>query len=100
MTSLPSLELLPPTTVWGLVDPTRLIWSTPSPPKITIEPLLKPWFMMLSFSVPPFTVPVLPVCSRMVSLPESPVMVARPVPWKMQSSPARPTMVPGPVSLP
>jgi hypothetical protein len=42
---------------------------------------------MLSFSVPPLTVPVLPVRSATVSLPESPTMVRRPDPLKMQSSP-------------
>jgi hypothetical protein len=44
-------------------------------------------------------VPVLPVRRVTVSLPESPVTVASPLPVKMQSSPASPTMVPGPVSV-
>ena len=52
----------------------------------------------LSSPVPPFTVPVLPACSTTVSLPGSPVTVARPVPVNRQSSPARPRIVPGPVS--
>jgi hypothetical protein len=53
---------------------------------------------MLSFSVPPFTVPVLPACRTTASLPESPVTVASPVPVEITSSPAKPTIVPGPVS--
>ena len=52
---------------------------------------------MLSFSLPAVIVPVLPVCSTTVSLPELPVTVAKPAPVKMQSSPASPTMVPGPL---
>ena len=54
---------------------------------------------MLSFSVPPFTVPVLPACRTTVSLPRVAGDGAQaPVPVKMLSSPASPTMVPGPVS--
>jgi hypothetical protein len=48
--------------------------------------------------VPPSTVPVLPAWVTTMSLPESPVTVAKPVPVKIWSSPARPTMVPGPAS--
>jgi hypothetical protein len=60
------------------------------------EPTAEPLSVMVSFSVPPLIVPVLPARRMMVSLPESPVTVARPAPVKMQSPPASPTMVPGP----
>ncbi len=84
--------------LWPEVEVAVSTVSAPSLPNSCIEPLLPP-AMMQSFSAPPFTVPVLPACRTTVSLPLSPVTVARPVPWKMLSSPASPTIVPGPVSV-
>ena len=54
---------------------------------------------MLSFSVPPLTMPVLPVCSRTVSSPEPPLTVTAPLPARIESLPPSPTMVPGPASV-
>ena len=51
---------------------------------------------MLSFSPSPLTLPVLPACSAIVSLPLSPLTIAGPAPVTMLSSPARPAIVPGP----
>ncbi len=96
MVSAPSLKSLPPTIVCAEVEAPVSIVSTPSLPNSCIEPLLP---MMQSFSVPPFTVPILPAWRMTVSLPLSPVTVAEPVPSAMLSSPARPTIVPGPVSV-
>ena len=72
--------------------------SAPSPPNSCIVPMAVPPSEMLSFSLPPLTVPVLPARRTTLSLPESPVTVARPEPVRIWSSPARPTMVPGPLS--
>ena len=73
--------------------------SAPALPNNCIAPTLLPE-MMQSFSVPPFTVPILPVCRMTVSLPESPVTVASPLPNAILSSPASPTIVPEPASVP
>ncbi len=98
MKSFPSFESLPPTIVCADVDKATEMESAPSLPNSTSEPTAS-GEKSESFSVPPLTVPVLPVRSSTVSLPESPVTVARPLPVRIVSSPARPTMVPGPVSL-
>ncbi len=95
--SAPSFESSPPTMVSAPVALKTSTKSAPSPPNSCIEPISVPSSVMLSFSLPPFTVPVLPVRRMISSLPESPVTVARPLPVRMESSPPSPMMVPGPV---
>jgi hypothetical protein len=97
MESLPSLESSPPTIVWAELAASKLTVSAPALPNVCIEPV-PAGPNTLSFSLPPLTVPVLPVRKRTLSLPESPVTVESPDPVEMVSSPARPMTVPGPVS--
>jgi hypothetical protein len=54
--------------------------SAPEPPNSCIAPVPAALSAMMSFSVPPFTVPVFPACRTTMSLPLSPVMLAAPVP--------------------
>jgi hypothetical protein len=59
---------VPPTIVCAAVVFRTSTVSAPSPPNSTIEPTSPPE-KIESFSVPPLTVPVLPVCRTTVSLP-------------------------------